>query len=92
MARIDREIADKLLRQEGSALKDLAEKSSAGYERVSSAIACYLALGESLPDAVAKARAYIVQAIEQGKNVHTGQGHGPLNHGFAPVAMRVLGG
>ena len=41
MARIDREIADKLLRQEGSALKDLAEKSSAGYERVSSAIACY---------------------------------------------------
>ena len=59
---------------------------------LSSAIACYLALGESLPDAVAKARAYIVQAIEQGKNVHTGQGHGPLNHGFAPVAMRVLGG
>ena len=59
---------------------------------LSSAIACYLALGESLPDAVAKARAYIVQAIEQGKNVHTGQGHGPLNHGFAPVAMRDLGG
>ena len=59
---------------------------------LSSAIACYLALGESLPDAVAKARAYIVQAIEQGKNVHTGQGHGPLNHGFAPVAMRGLGG
>ena len=59
---------------------------------LSSAIACYLALGESLPDAVAQARAYIVQAIEQGKNVHTGQGHGPLNHGFAPVAMRGLGG
>lgn len=56
---------------------------------LSSAIACHLALGESLPDAVAQARAYIVQAIEQGKNVHTGQGHGPLNHGFAPVAMRV---
>ena len=59
---------------------------------LSSAIACYLALGEQLPEAVAKARAYIVQAIEQGKNVHTGQGHGPLNHGFAPVVMRVLGG
>ena len=58
---------------------------------LSSAIACHLALGESLPDAVAKARAYIVQAIEQGKNVLTGQGHGPLNHGFAPVAMRVFG-
>ena len=59
---------------------------------LSSAIACHLALGESLPDAVANARAYIVQAIEQGKNVHTGQGHGPLNHGFAPVAMRVFEG
>ena len=59
---------------------------------LSSAIACYLALGESLPDAVAQARAYIAQAIEQGKNVQTGQGHGPLNHGFAPVAMRDLGG
>ena len=59
---------------------------------LSSAIACYLALGESLHDAVAQARAYIVQAIEQGKDVHTGQGHGPLNHSFAPVAMRVLGG
>ena len=59
---------------------------------LSSAIACHLALGESLPDAVAKARAYIVQAIEQGKDVQTGLGHGSLNHGFAPVAMRVLGG
>ena len=59
---------------------------------LSTAIACYLALDESLPDAVAQARAYIVQAIEQGKDVQTGQGHGPLNHGFAPVAMRVLGG
>jgi hydroxymethylpyrimidine/phosphomethylpyrimidine kinase len=58
---------------------------------LSSAIACHLALGESLPDAVEQARAYIVQAIEQGKNVQTGQGHGPLNHGFAPLAMRVFG-
>jgi hydroxymethylpyrimidine/phosphomethylpyrimidine kinase len=57
---------------------------------LSSAIACYLALGASLPDAVAQARVYIVQAIEQGKNVQTGQGHGPLNHGFAPNKMRFL--
>lgn len=57
---------------------------------LSSAIACFLALGETLPDAVEKARAYIVEAIAQGKNVMTGHGHGPLNHGFAPQVMRVL--
>jgi hydroxymethylpyrimidine/phosphomethylpyrimidine kinase len=33
------------------------------------------------------ARAYILQAIAAGADVRTGQGHGPLNHGFAPVAM-----
>ncbi len=57
---------------------------------LSSAIACYLALGESLPVAVQRARTYILQAIVAGANVTTGRGHGPLNHGFAPVAMQVL--
>ncbi len=57
---------------------------------LSSAIACYLALGESLPVAVQRARAYILQAIAQGANVTTGSGHGPLNHGFAPIPMQVL--
>ena len=57
---------------------------------LSSAMACHLALGASLPDAVAQARAYIVQAIASGQPVQTGQGHGPLNHGFAPRAMVVL--
>jgi hydroxymethylpyrimidine/phosphomethylpyrimidine kinase len=33
------------------------------------------------------ARTYILQAIASGADVHTGQGHGPLNHGFAPLAM-----
>ena len=54
---------------------------------LSSAIASHLALGEPLERAVALARAYILQAIEQGADVHTGAGHGPLNHGFAPVAQ-----
>ncbi len=58
---------------------------------LSTAIACHLALGDSLADAVTHARAYIVQAIEQGKNITTGHGHGPLNHGFAPVVARVFG-
>ncbi|AXF85579.1 Hydroxymethylpyrimidine/phosphomethylpyrimidine kinase [Ephemeroptericola cinctiostellae] len=54
---------------------------------LSSAIACFLALGESLPDAVGHAHHYTYQAIVAGAQVTTGRGHGPLNHAFAPVAM-----
>ena len=54
---------------------------------LSSAIASHLALGEPLDRAVALARSYILQAIEQGADVYTGAGHGPLNHGFAPMAQ-----
>lgn len=57
---------------------------------LSSAIAAHLALGCALPEAVERARAYILGAIAAGAAVQTGQGHGPLNHGFAPVAQRVL--
>lgn len=57
---------------------------------LSSAIAACLALGEPLSVAVEHARAYIVGAIAAGADVTTGRGHGPLNHGFAPVAQRVI--
>jgi len=57
---------------------------------LSSAIAAHLALGHALPQAVAAAHGYIRSAIAAGAAVRTGQGHGPLNHGFAPVPMRVL--
>ena len=57
---------------------------------LSSAIAVYLAQGHALPEAVGLARTYILGAITGGAQVHTGQGQGPLNHGFAPVPMRVL--
>ena len=57
---------------------------------LSSAIAAFLAQGHKLPQAVEKARAYILGAIAAGTDVHTGQGHGPLNHGYAPVAQVVL--
>ena len=53
---------------------------------LSSAIAAWLALGEALPRAVERARGYVVGAIEAGAGVKVGAGHGPLNHGFAPVA------
>lgn len=56
---------------------------------LSSAIAAHLALGHALPQAVEKARAYILGAIAAGADVHTGRGHGPLNHGYAPVAQRI---
>ncbi len=57
---------------------------------LSSAIASHLALGLPLQQAVESARAYILGAIAAGANVVTGGGHGPLNHGYAPVAQRVF--
>ncbi len=58
---------------------------------LSSAVASFLALGEPLQQAVEKGRAYILGAIAAGADVRTGRGHGPLNHGYAPVAQRVFG-
>ena len=57
---------------------------------LSSAIAAHLALGHGLEDAVVLARTFILSAIEEGAQVQTGQGHGPLNHGFAPQPLRRL--
>ena len=57
---------------------------------LSSAIAGHWALGLELPEAVVKARNYILAAIQAGASVTTGKGHGPLNHGFAPELMHVL--
>ncbi len=57
---------------------------------LASAIAAYLALGLALPQAVAEARRFILAAIAGGAEVHTGHGHGPLNHGHAPLPMRLL--
>lgn len=59
---------------------------------LSSAIAAYLALGMGLSEAVHCARQFIVQAIAHGADITTGHGHGPLNHGFAPVHMHALHG
>jgi len=57
---------------------------------LSSAIAAHLALGLPLREAVQQARNYILAAITAGAAVQTGQGHGPLNHGHAPIAMAVV--
>jgi hydroxymethylpyrimidine/phosphomethylpyrimidine kinase len=56
---------------------------------LSSAIAAHLALGSSLPEAVELARAYVRGALQAGAAVRTGAGSGPLNHSYAPQAMRL---
>ena len=57
---------------------------------LSSAIAARLALGAGLLDAAESARAYVRGALEHGAAARTGNGSGPLNHGFAPLPMRLL--
>ena len=53
----------------------------------SSAIAAYIALGNDILSSIEKAKSYVHRAIEYGKNVRTGRGHGPLNHFFDPQKM-----
>lgn len=50
---------------------------------LSSALASYLAQGQSLSQAVASAKAYITDALKQADNLAVGQGHGPVQHFFA---------
>lgn len=57
---------------------------------LSSSIATYLALGENISSAVEKAKEYISGAIEYGKDVFIGHGNGPLNHSYAPIAMKIV--
>lgn len=57
---------------------------------LSSAVAAYLALGHGVQEAVRRAHEYVGQAIEHGAHVRTGQGCGPLNHGFAPQRMQTI--
>lgn len=56
---------------------------------LSSAMAAHLALGNSLVDAVQQARVFVREALQAGAQVRTGQGGGPLNHGFGPLPMRL---
>jgi hydroxymethylpyrimidine/phosphomethylpyrimidine kinase len=51
---------------------------------LSSAIASYLARGETLPEAVRRAQEYVSAAIASGSDVRVGHGNGPLNHFHDP--------
>ena len=57
---------------------------------LSSAIATYLALGDPLATAVKKAKQYVWEGILTGKEVHIGEGHGPLNHFHHPQEMHIF--
>jgi hydroxymethylpyrimidine/phosphomethylpyrimidine kinase len=56
---------------------------------LSSAIATYLAMGEPLVGAVEKGITYLHKALAQGADLAIGHGHGPVNHAFSPLPMRV---
>lgn len=56
---------------------------------LSSAIAAGLARGLALEEAVRQAKRYLQQALEAGSEVYIGAGHGPVNHGFAPIPLRA---
>jgi hydroxymethylpyrimidine/phosphomethylpyrimidine kinase len=54
---------------------------------LSSAIAAYIAQGKTLYDAVSLGQEYTYKAIENGTDVQTGLGNGPLNHFFNPQKL-----
>ena len=54
---------------------------------LSSAIASYLALGESFVGAISKGQDYVHKAIFHGKDVAIGKGNGPLNQFFNPQIL-----
>lgn len=56
---------------------------------LSSAIASYLAKGNTMFNSVKLAEEYINNAIHHGKDIKTGKGSGPLNHFFDPQKLKA---
>ena len=57
---------------------------------LSSAIASFIAKGDSIEESVAKAKQYVSDAISHGADINIGNGHGSINHSFNPQKMLVL--
>lgn len=57
---------------------------------LSSAITSYLARGYNMEEAISSAKAYLSDAIEAGKDVKIGEGHGPVNHFHAPQKLYIV--
>ncbi|MDE6491251.1 MAG: bifunctional hydroxymethylpyrimidine kinase/phosphomethylpyrimidine kinase, partial [Muribaculaceae bacterium] len=56
---------------------------------LSSAIACGMAMGLDVVQAVRLAKRYITQALEAGAHVSVGKGHGPVNHFFEHSKLKI---
>ena len=56
---------------------------------LSSAITAHIALGYNMADAIRLAKEYLYKALEAGKDVEIGKGHGPVNHFFEPKRMEA---
>jgi hydroxymethylpyrimidine/phosphomethylpyrimidine kinase len=54
---------------------------------LSSAITAFLAQDRPLSEAIHSGINYVHEAIDAGKDVQTGSGHGPLNHFFNPLPL-----
>lgn len=86
------QMADYLLTREGESKWFEAERTNTSNTHgtgcsLSSAIAALLAQGYATVEAAGKAKAYISRAIEAGAEIEIGNGHGPVNHFFAPVPL-----
>lgn len=57
---------------------------------LSSAIAAFVARGNSLVEAVGEAKRYLTSALAAGADITIGDGTGPLNHFFSPVPAIVI--
>lgn len=56
---------------------------------LSAAIATYLALGETMEEAVRLGKAYLTEALEAGRGISIGHGHGPVCHFYNPLKSRT---
>lgn len=56
---------------------------------LSAAIATYLALGETMEEAVRLGKAYLTEALEAGRGISIGHGHGPVCHFCNPLKSRT---
>lgn len=56
---------------------------------LSAAITAFLARGYNMQEAVALAKGYLDKALEAGKEVTTGHGHGPVDHFFNPEQLII---
>lgn len=56
---------------------------------LSSAITSFIALGNDMSTSIKNAKAYLSNAIEAGKDIEIGEGHGPVDHFYAPKSLFI---